>query len=325
MVTAPLLVALAVGDPAVSVRWEAPPECPERAEVESRLAALVDPAARGQAEARIDGEGPGYRLSLRVETADAAVTRRFDAASCDSLATAAAVVIAVAVDPLAATSKSLVPDPPTTPVPGEPTPRAAPSSRPVVRARADAAEEPRSRPQTLALGLHAGAAAGVLPGAHGVGHLAVGPQWSRWELLVTATHRLGRFASHESGGGAQIFASSAGVAAGPLIRRGRFIVHLRSGVEGGVMVAEGRGLDITRLVARPWVAATVQPGVSYAATSWLALHGALTFGAAITRPTFALDDGGLLHETPALGLGIGLGAEFRIPLRQSSRSRRPRT
>ena len=144
------VIAAVLGRPAlaaVPLAWEAPAECPAEPQVQAWVDALVDPQAEGQAEGVVAGAAGGYRLTLVITTAAGRSERALEAPQCDPLARAAAVVVAVAVDPLQARARGEI-VPPTPGVATSPAPARTSGSgaeREVSAQRPMDAETPRRR------------------------------------------------------------------------------------------------------------------------------------------------------------------------------------
>jgi hypothetical protein len=95
-----LFPSFAIAQPAlpIALSWVAPRECPDRSAVERSIAARVpslQPRAAVEASGRIVRQGAGYQLTLRT----AAGERQLSAASCDELASSAALILAFILDP----------------------------------------------------------------------------------------------------------------------------------------------------------------------------------------------------------------------------------
>ncbi len=104
------LLLLGIGSPAradelaVQLTWRAPADCPSRDDVIARVRTRVGADARARAAwsavAHIVRIGGAYRLELQLRTDDATPARRvLTGARCEPLADAAAVFIALALDP----------------------------------------------------------------------------------------------------------------------------------------------------------------------------------------------------------------------------------
>ncbi|MCA9691458.1 MAG: hypothetical protein KC636_17775, partial [Myxococcales bacterium] len=93
-----------VAAPTWTLAWSAPAECPDAArvrdEVTRMLGGAVDLGDRSlHAEAAVTAVDAGWRLDLRLTGSHAEGARAIESASCEELADAAALVIAIAIDP----------------------------------------------------------------------------------------------------------------------------------------------------------------------------------------------------------------------------------
>ena len=92
-------------EPGLSVQWDAPAGCPDGAAVRARVVRLVGEEAarkaRLTARAAVRAEGGRWALELELAGETGAGRRSLSAGRCEELAGAAALVIAIAVDPRA--------------------------------------------------------------------------------------------------------------------------------------------------------------------------------------------------------------------------------
>jgi hypothetical protein len=324
---------LAMGRPAlaaVPLQWEAPPSCPAATQVQAWVDALVAPQAQGSAKGEVTQTASGFALTLVVTTAQGRTERVLEAPACESLAQAAAVVVAVVVDPLEAQARSSVarPSPTAVPAPARSRPAAPAASRSSFEASLDAGppvdRAGRRRPRAVTLGVEAGVGTGLLPQPHATVHAWGGLAWRRLAVHVTATHRFGQLAERAGGGGAMISATTGGAELGPVMRRGPWTLRLLASLEAGAMVAEGRDLMRTLTPVSPWLGVGLRPGVAWSPAPWVALSANVTLSGSLLQPQFEIEGGPLIHRTSLLGARIGLAVEFRLPLDQPGRSRRRR-
>jgi len=174
--TEPLLSAPASS--VLTVTLEAPPECPDRAALESELTRLLgDATTRGtplEARVRIDKpQGKGFRLRLELKQSQArASERKLEGTSCETLIETAALLIAIAHDPSAVVERRpapLIAEPPPPAPPAPAPPLAAPVAPPsAVPPWAWTRPAPPRAPLALGLLVRAGPLFGVgdLPGPH---------------------------------------------------------------------------------------------------------------------------------------------------------------
>lgn len=169
--------------PAVELRWRAPEECPDAGWVTSHLEEYLgqtsasDEPARVEAEVRRLDDGQ-WELTLRFESRPDE-PRVLTNATCEGLAEAAVVVVAIAVtpEPTAASEPE---------VPREPTPREPAPAPSIATPGQDPASTPR-RPVELSLAALAGVGFGAVPvGPTIVPVLAVSAP--RWRVAVSGLY-----------------------------------------------------------------------------------------------------------------------------------------
>jgi hypothetical protein len=289
----------------------------------------VDPQAQGRAQGEVTETAGGFRLALAVTTAQGHTERTLEAPACESLAQAAAVVVAVAVDPLEAQARSSVarrsPRVVTAPVLARPAVKRGDRS---ASATPLDSEPPAGRsgrqPRATMLGVEAGVGTGLLPRPHATVHVWGGLAWRRFEAHVTATHRFGQPAEQAGGGGAVISLTTGGAELGPVVRGGQWTLRLLAALEAGAMVAAGRGLMNPLTPVSPWLGVSLRPGVAWSPAPWVALSANATLTGSLLQPQFEIEGGPLIHRVSLLGARIGLAVEFRIPLDPPGRGRGPR-
>lgn len=104
--------AQSAGAGPIALRWAAPEGCPDRDAVAARVEHLLG-GPPGAADRRLDAAGTveviprGYRLELVVSSEGAESTRVLQGVSCESVADAGALVIALAFDPEAVTAQEI--------------------------------------------------------------------------------------------------------------------------------------------------------------------------------------------------------------------------
>lgn len=338
------LAAGALADPVQTgsfrLDWSGPTGCPSSADLLARIERLlgasvsealkVPLAARG----RVEEPHPGaFALSLETFQNEQRFIRRLEAPSCSELGDAAALVLALAIDPElrtrmpdAALAKAPPPDP--TPVPSTsaapsaaPPPNAAPSpvaAAPPRAAKATSstqkggADSPGRRP---ALGWFVGAFASVDFGS--VAPFALGPaitggaRFQSFELALDATwlpaRRTPAEADPNKGGDITLVAFAL---------RPCFVFTL-SGFEPGVCAAAelgriqgdgyGTAADSTRAALWPALGATLFGRYRIGAPFWLSLHAGLL--APLQHIEFTLENVGMVYEVPPLVGRVALGAE----------------
>jgi hypothetical protein len=211
----------------VDLQWNAPSACMSAAAARAEISKLIradtsEAPARARARVQIEGTPQtGYVAEIEIERGASSGERTLRGARCTELAEAAVLIIAMVIDPEAATRAAAA----TSPAPSTPSPAPAPSERPsrteaqaAERAPAPAPQNPEreaeleekpeteqadepeeeeldedepSDPRTLGrftLGLLAGGDAGSLPQPTALGGLFAGLAWqhSRFELRALA-------------------------------------------------------------------------------------------------------------------------------------------
>jgi hypothetical protein len=164
----------------LDLRWEAPPECPTADAIEARTVAELPPGTRAstrvRAIGRVEESASGeWRLHLQLESAAGRLTPETSAADCDELADAAAVQIAMALEPV-----PIEPEPVAAPEP-EPVERVEPAAEPAPEAPPPADDPPTATPSATPRPRVTGA----LSSGGGVG-VGIVPDLDAWLLLSGA-------------------------------------------------------------------------------------------------------------------------------------------
>lgn len=330
------------------LRWNAPPSCPSRAEVEAAIAAnlgrpigaadagalaataTVEPTAEGRWSLRLSLEPHGAPPALRVAVAD----------DCTLLAETAALMVAVAIDPeratrhpLASAPRSRLPaDVPLEPdvAPVEPplaVDNGATAPAPPSAATSRAPSPPRSpnhpttptrnsaprRPLRAALAagpvLDVGALPRPAPG------LAV-----RLALLTRARIELGvlhlfeRPARIDSERGGDLRLTAAQLVACPRLLRRRLELPLCAGFELGAMRGEGVGLPVRTRDRVAWFAFLLDGRLLWAPIPRLAFGGQLGLATPLLAARFRIAGlAGDLHRAAPIAFRAALTVELRFP------------
>jgi hypothetical protein len=319
-------LGLAFAPPIVEVRWEAPPECVQRDELVERVEILLGrPLAQAgdpdlEVEGRIEAAGQGFVMSLQFQRPVERV-RELRGATCVELRDAAAVVLAVTIDPFVPLaeipSDPPEPEPEPEPEPVEPEPVEPEPVEPepeLTEPERTAPELRRQRELGFLLRVAGGVQVRALPSVAGGPSLAVGLRWRslRAELVgawwqgaqtqfpevpaVGATLSLGWVAPRLCG----------------VLRAGRVGFPLCGGVELGGMRGAGFGTPGARTQTLIWVAAelggamTIELGRSMAL--WVGVDGVVP----LARPGFSIIGLGELHRAPPIAVQALLGLEIRF-------------
>jgi hypothetical protein len=288
----------------IDLRWTAPDRCPTEVEVREAIGAylgreefspaLDDVVVDGEI---IEGAERSFLLAVEVHLPEGTVERTVEAARCAELRDAAALIIAVGLDPLrvARAVPPLGEEP--APAPPEPPPPAPP---PVVLSE-KAPPPPKSSGRTLFADLRFGGAleVGAVPGATGGLHMAVALVGPRFRVEVTGRYmfprRIHPFAAPMEAG--------IDVQSGAVAVRGCFVPHVGpvefpscAQVEGGVMRGRGVGVSRSEIAHRPYVGVVVGQELVWHSRRriglWVGADGVLF----VLRPLFVVDDLGTALE-----------------------------
>jgi hypothetical protein len=267
--------------------WAAPAGCPSQDDVHARIARLVPPGVAPppwRVRAAIT-PGPDHHstLLLTFQSGERTRNRAIDATSCEELADAAAVILALALDPTARPlesppqdSASVVPPPTAT----QPPPAEAPQpASPVPPAHDRTVPAPGPRLPRIGVSLLGGASVGVLatPAFGGAAAFAWSSGPVRLELQgawFPPAHVA--LSTAQIGGNFELLAAGAGACVS-VLSAGRLLLAPCVGGEVGLLTARGSGAAV---------------GQSKEASS---VWGALKTGALL-----------VWHATPRLGLRLGV-------------------
>ncbi|MCA9692421.1 MAG: hypothetical protein KC636_22670 [Myxococcales bacterium] len=335
-------IARAAADPALS--WEAPPGCPDASQVRAaleRLLAETPPERRRDLELSAQAvvvkrpEGP-WSLRLAISTRDGESARELDAESCDALAEATALLVAMTVDPTAGSKRPEEQVQKDTseeePAPGvgatparvpEAPPEAAVTtpSKPVdgpVERELEAKGPPKLQ---AALGWDLILGTGGPPSfglGLGLGLELIGP---RFRVGVRGHHLFTRTVSLEDRGllGArvdvQLWAGQVRGCGVPRVRAGYGFIEfpLCGGVELGGLRGEGVGLPISSSYTGLWAAILASPGLMIHVGGSFAFTTRVDVGIALSRPRFAVENLGDVYRAPPASFAFILGFELRMP------------
>jgi hypothetical protein len=322
--------------PPPEVRWTAPAECPSDAFTDAldRLLGGSSVATPIRVEATVERTPDGWSIRTDFDAGpDRAGQRTFQAPSCRTVTQAAALAIALAVDPGVldrfvpmADATPVVPVAPevpelpepaaSTPAPSEPPLPLGPieAARPTVAPGSDARREPWSRWRGL-VGVAGSVDGGALPGP-GLGVTAtvgVLHRGFRGELVGArrfATQRAAEADPQVGGSFTQWWLGARGCG---VPRLGRVELPLCAGLEGGRTVGRGIGLPAPHTSVQPWWAGLVDAGLAWPVRPWLALTARATLAVPLVRQDFFIAGLGVVQRVgPVQGRGT-LGVELRWP------------
>jgi hypothetical protein len=321
--------ALEEDAPVVEVAWEAPPECGSRAEFVERIEVLLgrplgqvgDPDL--EVVGRIAIEATDLLLVLEFRQPVARV-RELRASSCAELQDAAAVVLAVTIDPLVPLAETPARPPEAEPATEpEPEPELAPTPAPV-EPSPPASTSPHTKPAlALALRISGGVQYRALPTIAGGPSLAlavwrgalraelVGAWWLTGTSHVDAAPEVGATLSL-----GWVAPRVCGVASA-----GRVTFPLCAGVELGGMRAAAFGTADARTRTLVWIApefgGATRVELSRSLALWIGLDGAIP----LVRQVFTIAGLGEIHRTPPFVFQALLGLEIRLDVGRATDSR----
>jgi hypothetical protein len=291
--------AIADPDPSqgnLSVSWDAPAICPDVAHVRAEVASMLQGSTPESHVAQLAARGTvtlvegRFQLRIQLDSRGASETKAMDAATCDTLADAFALVVAFTFDPSVGRRR-----PPAAAAPGSAsavavTPRPEPPA-PWHEPSAPSTEGPPTR---LLAGPLIALGAGALPfPAYGLGGRIAIESGARWELagmiwpkeptapvVVDPSHTVG----------ADVWLAS--LAPSACLSFVRDAVDACGGGEVGALRARGSGVPVSGSGTSWWLALTAGLSVRAPVTPGFGLRFRLDVGVPIYRPSFMLEDVG---------------------------------
>lgn len=293
----------------IELDWHAPDSCPDQEEVLERAnrmlsgsQAVVEVRARADVTAELDGT---WRVSLQTQVGAELGERTLAGESCDAVASASALLLALTVDPNAALESE--PEPPPPPPPPEPDPPLPPPLPPP-------AEEKPKAPLRFLAEIAPSVAVGASPGAAFGAHLGLGVEIrQRWfalaegavyapvERTLDAT-RGGVFGLQRVGGRLGLKAYSDDL----------FVVAVCAGLKWNHISAEGVGV-VSPQRTDAWYASpfgALRAGVLF--SEHLALVGEADVEVAISPPQFVAEGVGEVFTPSSVGFAGRLGVQLSL-------------
>ena len=309
------------GVDAFTLSWQAPPDCPTpqdvRAEVERLLGGanrlLADRGLRAKASVAHDQT---WSVSIETELDGRPGRRSVEAASCQDLADATALILALTIDPnLAVTypTRPKAPQPATAPPPAAP-----PPTPPAVPTLTRPAPRRQSSPTDFLFGLRIQGSQGTLPSVDlGLGG-SVGVVGRRYRIELGASYGLRRdqivrAASLPEAYG-QFNFMAGGLAGCVNLGRETLAVGPCADAELGWVSAKGYGVSQSITANQPWLAigAGGYAAISFASRWSVPLH--VDILAPILRPEFVFKNmpAGHVFQAPVVGVRVNAGIELRF-------------
>lgn len=301
----------------LALTWSAPAECPQAAAAEGRVARLAGAAQTSQAGELVAAvtiaKLAENRWSATLKLGASA--RVLEGESCEGVADAAIVILAMAVDPQSAPEPAPPePEPAEVVAEPEPVPPTPVAAAPAPRAPARVAEPavapvsaPPADPAPWGASLRGFGEWGMLPAPSLGAVVAVHAAWSTHLVELSALGLLPRDAAVEGGTQGGEFSWFGFQLMGcQLLARPAFVC---GGFEGGRLSGDGFGAREERTGHAFWAAPGVEALFAPALSSTLSLEISAGIFIALLKPAFAIDGVGVVHQpgpvSARMELGIG--------------------
>lgn len=326
--------APAVGGLPVVLRWSAVQGCPTeqalRSDVESLAGApiLEDPGAE-VVDAKVTAIESGFALDVarRSASGEKIETRHLEAETCDPLARATALIVAVNVAPLrvsttvrtwereAAEAKTQPKPEVTKP---EPEPEPEPTPAPVFEPPPPRTPRPdRDWEHRFIAGGLGGIGVGSVPVVGGMLAGWAGYAYGPFRLELSGQHTFATTEDISQGIAVRASASGGGATFVFAPRLSPIRALVGTGIRAGVLAGAGRGERVdSRDATDWWMTIPVIVGAAYPADFWVALRGQAEVWVGLRRPAIEIradsDPLGGFRTAP-VGLSVLIGPEFRLP------------
>jgi hypothetical protein len=301
-----------------TLSWQAPPDCPSQDSVRAEVARLLGgeirlPASRDFKASALVVHEQTWSVSIETELAGRSGRRSIEAASCQDLADATALILALTIDPDVVATRATRPEPLPQPTPPPPPPT-APAPVPTV---AGPTPQEQPWPADVLFGLHAQGSQGTLPSVDiGLGG-SVGVVGRRYRAELRAAYGLRRDQVANAAtlpGAYGQFNFVAGTLAGCLnLGQEALAFGPCADAEIGMVSAQGFGVSQGFSADKFWLA--IGAG-GYAALSvdrrWrIPLH--LDVLAPLVRPEFVFNNvPSRVFQAPVVGVRVSVGIELHF-------------
>jgi hypothetical protein len=303
--------AFAADGKSLNLAWDAPPECPSRIQVQTDVARLLGgtiPMPQGgalDAQAKVE-HGQVWSVAITTQHAGQTGRRTIQSGSCQEVADATALIIALMIDPDAVAAHAQDPkvdQPPT----AAPSPENATPPSPALEAR----------PGGLLATIHAQGSLGTLPGLDVGAGVGLGLAGRRWRIELRGTYGLRRdqvaHASAPPGAYGQ-FNFTGGAFSG-CFNLGHDAVDFGpcADAELGVVSAKGFGVSVGFPAHTTWVALGAGGYVAIALGSHVNIPIHIDVLAPLLRPEYVFKDvEGRVYQAPPVGARIHAGVAWRF-------------
>lgn len=324
------------------VDWTAEPSCPDAEALRVELVRLLhrelrfDPDAEARVAGIIRGHPGAFVLELSISAGDLHEQRTLEAERCEEFRTAAALVVALALEPWAAgVGVREVPEPEPTEAEARDEPGPELDDIETIEAGTDRAGEPATAIGLDLPGPPPGPPSGPPPGLPRVGLLvqgglgiaqhatvagglggAIAYLGRGWRVDLTGLHWWPERIAAGNGVTVRVRLTVGGVRGCWVPSRGRWELPLCGGVEAGAMNARATGPSVAPIASTGlWLGLLAEAGVAWRATSWLAVRATSDLTVAVWRPTFHLAQGSNIvpvFTAPPVGARILAGLELRL-------------
>lgn len=310
----------------VALEWRAPPTCPDGQVLLRELGALTEageladgPRVRVRVTATARQVGDRHQLDLQIRTPSMSLRRRLEADACATLVQAAALLIAIAIDPLEVASQvSAASATPQLRLPADELPLAvtAPEPPPAPSPpRSTAPVRPRPTPRLRVAGLvrlEGALDAGATPGVAGDVAGAVGLLRGRLRLELHGLYTAPRAIDRGPAAVATLARWAVGARGCGRVVQGRLEIPLCLGVEAGQWLAAGAGITVGRQQARPpWLGLLAGPGLVWSPHPRVGLGARAELVVAPLRARFTVGEE-LVYTVDPAGLRVSAGVELRF-------------
>ena len=310
------LTARAEEGPSFVFAWRAPEGCPAASTVEVEIDNLLggpaaDHARDGLRVRATVAHGALWFVTLDTESKTASGHRTIEAATCQGLANATALIVALMIDPDAVAARSgqtpveVPPPPPPAPAAPMPVPAGAASSAPSVPAT------------SVLAGAAAAGNAGVLPSADVGASVSVGVARPHWRIEARAAYGP-RWAQSDTltdpPGAYGRFSFLAGTLAGcRTFTQPRFELGSCASVELGAVRGQGFGATQTTSHTSPWFGVGAGGFAAIRANAWLYFPMHADAVLPLWRPHYVFQNVPTpIFQSWSVGLRLTMGVELRF-------------
>lgn len=286
--------------------WQAPASCPSREDLSAAIARLLGGDIRvpqgGDIRARaVVAHGQTWSVAIETELAGRPGQRSIEAASCQDLADATALIIALMIDPDAVAAHA-------TP------PKAVPATPP---AETDPAHQRKPRAMQYLLGVHTAGIYRTMPSFDvGLGG-GVGMAGRHWRVELRGSYGLRRdqkaMAAAPAGAYGEFGFAAATLAACFNLGRQGPAFGICADYELGVISARGAGVSESLPAQTPWSALGAGAYVAFPLGSHLSLPLHVDVMAPLRRTEFVFqNEPQPVFQAPAVGGRISVGVELHF-------------